>query len=255
MFTDNTHDPGFTPPFCPNPNCKHHNPLARGWRFKRSGYFYRDAKPHRIRRFTCRVCSRSFSTQTFSTTYWQKRPDIGHQLITKTTGCMANRQIARDLKVSPETINRQLARLGRHCMLFHAKQMQTAPPARQIVVDGFVTFEWSQYFPFHHHLAIEKGTDFILHTTDSPVRRSGRMTDEQKKRRKELESIHGRPDPQAVRKDMTELLDVAGGRQPGLTIYSDDHQSYPSAVRRVCPDATHLITPSTAKRDLSLIHI
>ena len=248
MFTDKTHDPAFTPPFCPNPNCKHHNPLTAGWRYKRSGSYLRDAKPHRIRRFTCLVCQRSFSTQTFSTTYWQKRPDLEAQLFTKTTGCMSNRQVARDLGVSPETINRRLGRLGRHCMLFHAKQMQTAPPARQIVIDGFVTFEWSQYYPFHHHLAVEKGTDFLLYMTDSPVRRSGTMTKDQKKRRSELEKLHGRPDPRAVLKDMTELLRVSIGRQRGVTIYSDDHRAYPRAIRAACPDAIHLVTPSTAKR-------
>ena len=62
---------------------------------------------------------------------------------------MANRQIARDLGVSPETVTRHINRLGRHCLLFHAKAMQTAPPADHIVLDGLVTFEWSQYYPFH----------------------------------------------------------------------------------------------------------
>jgi IS30 family transposase len=37
---------------------------------------------------------------------------------------MANRQIARDLRVAPSTIDRQLARLGRHCLLYHTQQMQ-----------------------------------------------------------------------------------------------------------------------------------
>lgn len=243
-----TRDPAFAPPFCPNSNCLYHNPLTKGWAYKRCGWYRRQTRPYRIRRYTCRSCGRSFSTQTFSTTYWQKRPDIGPQLITKTTGCMSNRQIARDLGVSPETINRQLARLGRHCLLFHAMQMQAAPPVKRLVMDGFVTFEWSQYFPFHIHLAIEKGTDFFLYFVDSPVRRSGTMTNAQKMRRAALEALYGRPDPKAVRKDVTELLEVVTGRQSGVTIFSDDHWAYPHAIRAACKGAKHQVTPGTAKR-------
>ena len=94
----------------------------------------------------------------------------------KTVGGMANRQIARDLKVAPETINRHIARLGRHCFLFHQEQMKHAPPVKIVVVDGFESFELSQYHPIHHHVAVEKDTDFFVYFTDSELRRKGRMT-------------------------------------------------------------------------------
>jgi len=67
--------------------------------------------PYRIQRFRCLHCQRSFSSQTFSTTYWLKRPDILPQLFMKTIGAMANRQIARVLEVAPNTVDRQLGRL------------------------------------------------------------------------------------------------------------------------------------------------
>ena len=89
----------------------------------------------------------------------------------KTIGGMANRQIARDLNVSPETINRHIARLGRHCLLFHHQMMQNSPPTNELVVDGFESFEYSQYYPIHHHVAVEKGTDFFIYFTDSELRR------------------------------------------------------------------------------------
>ncbi len=162
---------------------------------------------------------------------------------------MANRQLARDLGVAPATIDRRLARLGRHCMHLHALQMQSAPPASQIVIDGFVTFERSQYQPFHHHVAVEKDTDFFLYFTDSEVRRSGTMTPAQKKRRAELERLYGRPDPQAVRKDVRELLQVVIGGQPEVTIYSDDHKAYPRAMRGLAPRMRHRVTSSKERRD------
>jgi len=248
MFKDKTTYPGFRPPHCPNPECRYHNALHPGWRYKKIGFYTRHTAPHRIQRFTCLTCGRSFSTQTFSTTYWQKLPDLDPQLFTKTTGCMSNRQIARDLGVTPETISRHLARLGRHCLLFHARMMQSAPPASQVVIDGFVTFEWSQYYPFHHHLAVEKETDFFLYYTDSEVRRSGTMTKQQKQRRQELERLHGRPDPKAVQRDVAELLDVIAGGQPGVTVYSDEHRAYPRALRAAGIAGRHEVTSSRAHR-------
>ena len=114
MFFPNTHAPSWAPPHCPNPKCIHHNTSDKPWPYKKIGFYRRHIAPHRIQRFTCKTCKRSFSTQTFSDSYWQKRPDLDRLIFMKAIGCMANRQIARDLKVAPETINRHLARLGRH---------------------------------------------------------------------------------------------------------------------------------------------
>ncbi|MBK6900092.1 MAG: IS1 family transposase [bacterium] len=244
-----TNDSDFVPPHCPNPNCQHHRRLSPGWRFKRIGYYRRQLNPTRIQRFLCLHCRRSFSTQTFATNYWLKRPDILPQLLTKTTGCMANRQIARDLHVAPSTIDRQLGRLGRHCLLFHALQMQTAKPASRFAIDGFVYFEHSQYYPFHHHLAIEPDTDFMVYFTDSEMRRSGTMTKAQKRKRQRLEKIHGRPDPRAVFKDVRHLLEVVTGGQPRVTVLSDDHQAYPKALQTLPCESTHLVTSSKERRD------
>lgn len=238
-----------TPPHCPNPNCLFHNPLCHGWRFKRIGSFGRQLAPHRIQRFLCLHCRRSFSTQTFSTSYWLKRPDVLPALVTKTTGAMANRQIARDLGVAPSTIDRQLSRLGRHCLLFHHQCLRDAKPATRIAIDGFVSFEHSQYWPFHHHLAVEPETDFMLHFTDSEVRRSGTMTPAQKRRRAGLEAHHGRPDPKAVYKDVRHLLEVVTGGQPRVTILSDDHAAYRKALRNLGCEITHLVTSSRERRD------
>jgi len=248
MPTPKQHTTDFTPPFCPNPNCHYHNRLKQNWPFKKAGFFHRLNQPQRIQRFTCLHCRRSFSSQTFSTTYWQKLPGLDMVLFTKATACMANRQINRDLHVTPETINRHLGRLARQCMLFHIKMMQDADPAQHIAIDGFVSFELSQYFPFHHHLAVEKGTDFFLYFTDSEVRRSGTMKREQKERRRQLEAIHGKPDPQAVRKDVREMLQVVIGGQSEVWIDSDDHRAYPSAIKGLAPRIHHRVTSSREHR-------
>ena len=134
-------------------------------------------------------------------------------------------------------------------MLLHAGLMARAEPLRSVVIDGLVTFERSQYQPFHHHLAIEKDTDFFAYFTDSEVRRSGTMTDIQKRRRAVLEQSFGRPDPHAVSKDVRELLAVVIGGQPEVTVYSDDHRAYPRAMRGLAPRIHHRVTSSKERRD------
>jgi hypothetical protein len=129
--------------------------------------------------------------------------------------------------------------------------MEQAPPVKEVVVDGFESFELSQYYPFHHHVAVEKDTDFFLYFTDSELRRKGRMTNAQKKRRKELEEKHGRPDPKAIVKDMKELLEVVLGNQQGVVVHSDDHPAYRRSIKQLKNKVKHKITSGKEHRDLN----
>ena len=237
------------PSHCPNPNCLYHNENEPGWSFKKIGYFRRLQLPHRIQRFTCKACKRSFSTQTFDQTYWQKRPDLDAGILMKTVGGMANRQIARDMEVDPGTVDRHISRMARHCMLFHNLMMQHSPPVQEIVVDGFESFEYSQYYPIHHHVAVDKKSDFILYFTDSELRRKGRMTDVQKRRRQELELKLGRPDPKAIEKDMREVLEVVLDGIDKVTLHSDDHKAYLRSMKTLETEIDHRVTPGSQHRD------
>jgi len=239
----------WAPPHCPNPKCKFHHDFPEDWPFKRMGFYLRKVEPKCIRRFLCKACGVSFSSQTFSTTYWQKRPDIMPKLFDLTCGSMGNRQIANALKVAPSTIDRQLNRLGRHCALYFEEATRDLKPPDEIIIDGFESFELSQDYPFHFHLAVDKNTSFILGFTDSPLRRKGMMTPEQRQRREEREQVLGRPDPRAVRKDMSELLEKVTAGAEEMFVYSDAHKSYPPAMRAVPCRFHHVVTSSRKHRD------
>ncbi len=126
---------------------------------------------------------------------------------------------------------------------------ETSHPAGRVVYDGFETFELSQYFPVHHNIAVEKDTDFILFFNDSELRRKGRMTAAQKKRRTELELQHGRPDPRAIEKATAEVLSVVIKDQDQVTIYTDDHPQYRNPIRSYGDQIRHEMTPGKAYRD------
>ena len=166
-----------------------------------------------------------------------------------TVGSMANRQIARALECAPSTVDNQLSRLGRHCLLYHRRLMQRASPPDDIVADGLVSFEFSQYFPFEHLIAVDNDTSFILHFTDAPLRRSGRMTAWQKRRRAELEARHGRPDPKAVERSMREVLAVSLDGAERAIVRTDRHKAYPRAFRGIDVEVEHRTTDSRRRRD------
>jgi len=164
-------------------------------------------------------------------------------------GCMANRQIARALGCAPSTVTHQISRLGRHSLLFQARELERMTRIGEIVIDGFESFEYSQYFPFHHNVAVEVESGYLLFHTDSPLRRKGSMTAHQKKRRGELESTLGKPPPDAVRTGIRELLEPIAVKCDTLSIRSDDHRAYPPAMRQLGCRITHKVTSSKERRD------
>ncbi len=237
------------PPFCPNPNCRYHTVTGTPWPFKKAGYFRRQLAPNRIRRFRCRECGRCFSTQTYSVTYWMKKPGILPEVWRQTTSCAANRQVAHNLRVAPDTIDRAISRLGRHSLLAHVALWRQLPPVGPVTIDGLETFEWSQFFPFHANVAVEVESGFFSFFTDSELRRKGRMTPWQRKRREELEVKLGRPDPRAVRRGISELLGVILATVPEAVVRSDDHPAYRDPVRRNRCRIRHEVTSSRRRRD------
>jgi hypothetical protein len=196
----------------------------------RDGSFARQCPPRVVQRYRCRHCRRRFSDQTFRTSYWLKRPELMTPLFWRLLGCSAFRQIAREFAVSPSTLLTQAARLGRHCWLVHEQLRPRGPVLEPLALDSFISFELSQYHPTAFHLAAGQRSHFLYGFTDSELRRSGRMSRAQKRRRAELEARHGRPHPRAVEREVSELLRIVAPHPQALELHSDEHSDYPRAL-------------------------
>jgi len=237
----------FRPPHCPNPACGFHRD-PRGWRFKRAGFYTRRARPRRIQRYRCLRCHRAFSSQTFSPTYWLRRPELQTPIYEGLMACAGFRQLARGLGCSPSTVQTHAARLGRHALLFlqaHLPSRVTEP----LVIDGFESFEHSQYYPFHANLAVGAESHFLYAFSDAELRRKGRMTPFQKAKRARLEARFGRPDPRAIEHSVAALVRMLAAAGEDLEIRSDEHRAYPRALRRIeGVSIRHRVTSSKAAR-------
>ena len=219
------------PAFCPNPRCDSRT-KSTPWRYKKKGFFLRDHKPQRIQRYLCQHCGRNFSSQTFSTSYWLREGRLLEPLFKRLVSCSGLRQIAREMEVSHSTIQRLTERLGRHCLLFHERLRARTAPAEPVALDGLRSFEHSQYWPMDLNLLVG-ASHYVYGFNDAELRRSGAMRPSQRRKRARLEKRHGRPDPQATRRQVEELLRRIVPPGGTAVIRSDEHPAYPQAMRRL----------------------
>lgn len=234
------------PPHCPRSDCPSHR-CRSGWRWIRHGCFTRQAAPRRVQRFRCGHCGHTFSEQTFRTTYWLRRPDVFEPVAYRLLACSGYRQIAREARCSPSTVERHAARLGRHALLLLEEFHPAGPIQEPLVIDGFESFAYSQFHPLHLNLVVGAESHFTYAFTHSPLRRKGRMTARQKRRRAVLEARHGRPDPRAIERGMTAALRLAVRKPQSLVVRSDEHDDYPRALRRLADHA--IVHERTSSRE------
>ncbi len=121
-------------------------------------------------------------------------------------------------------------------------------PTEPLVLDGFRTFEHSQYWPMDVNLVVGKSL-FVYGFNDAELRRSGTMRPSQAVKRELLEKCFGRPDPQATRKQVEELLRRVVPPGGVVELRSDEHQAYPRAMARLFDrDIVHGQTSSRLAR-------
>ena len=166
----------FYPPFCPWPECVAQKAPGRG--FQRNGWYRKRSSIRRIPRFRCRDCRRTCSRQTFSTTYYLKRPALLRAVAAGLAACSAHRQIARSCDCSKTTVTRMAERLGRHAILFHARSLKSLPPLTETVVhDHWEVFIGRQDRALGVGTAVGSNSWFVYDLDPAPHRGSGRRPD------------------------------------------------------------------------------
>jgi transposase-like protein len=166
----------FHPPFCPWPECVAHKVSGQG--FQRYGSYRKLNDCRRIPRFLCLDCERTCSRQTFSTTYYLKRPTLLVTVAAGLAACSAHRQIARSAHASKTSVTRMAERLGRHAVLFHARCRASLPPLAEAVVhDHFESFIGRQDQALGIGTAVGAASRFVYDIDPAPHAGSGRRPD------------------------------------------------------------------------------
>lgn len=220
-----------SPPFCPSRSCPHNQPDTRAVRwFVRIGY-YINRSDGRVQRFRCRHCGRSFSTQTFSVEYATHRRVDLKRLVWSLCSASGIRDVAREFGVSEKVILNRVSRLARQAMGLHCRLARHFALSEELVADGFESFVGSQYWPNAFTLLVGSDSQYLYSVDYAQLRRKGRMTDAQRRRRDAL----NRQVPVAqgqVERSFTRIVSEMGirwarsPRKATLTLSTDRHRSY-----------------------------
>jgi hypothetical protein len=158
--------------------------------------------------------------------------------------------MGRSHSASPQTILLHANRLGRHCQLFHEQHRPKGELTEPIALDGFQSFEYSQFHPTWYHVVAGTESFFFYGFTESELRRSGSMTASQKRTRLLIESKHGKPDPRSNEKEVAEVLKILCEKSSHVELHTDEHQDYPRAIKRLKDiEFKHMTVSSRAVRD------
>lgn len=239
----------FTPAFCPNRACAY-NKTPPGCFAHRHGAYHCASLKRTVARFKCTGCRKTFSWATFRFSYRQKKPHLDAPLMRLLCSGVSLRGAARLLECNPKTVPRKMARLAAHSRRLHQALLARQSLSGQFQLDELETFEANRFQPVSVPVLIEKHTYFVLATATAPLRRKGRMTPTQKKKRTEHEALHGkRPtgSDAAVKRCLAALSRHAG--RP-VVLESDRKISYGTLARRLlAPELLHLTHDSRARRD------
>ena len=219
----------FRPPFCPWPECTAHRAPGRG--FQRFGSYRKPSDVKRVPRFRCRDCKRTCSRQTFSTTYYLKRPTLLVAVASGLAACSAHRQIARSCHSAKTSITRMAERLGRHAILFHARSLTELPVlAEPVVHDHWEVFIGRQDRALGIGTAVGAESWFVYDIDFAPHRGSGRRPDRQKDQ--QAKATPSRPYVESIKRTFRELIPHVSENRP-LVCIVDGRLDYRVAARDV----------------------
>lgn len=222
----------FIPPHCPYSTCINYSRPSNPFWYTRNGSH--DTKTFgRVPRFRCKACERTFSTQTFSIDYYSKMKLNYVDIYTKINSGTGIRTIARDMRVKPESIINRINRMGRTAVILNQFIISQIDVREHMVLDGIQNFCFSQFFPDNYTIIVGKKSQFVYDCDYATIRRGGRMTDSQKKRRDELSKIF-KASVSSVYDSFGRLLDsidlFTANRQNILILYTDMKYDYVKAI-------------------------
>jgi transposase-like protein len=191
--------PMFTPTRCPWTSCPAHRNPWPGF-FRRKGYYDAACRAHRIPRFHCKACGRSFSRQTFRADYYDKRPDLNTTVMQWFCSGVGQRQTAHMLRITHNNLVAKFRKIARHCGRLNsnlAPDFAARGRSPEFALDEAESFEACRVErPVTIPILIDQQTMFVVDTavgTLPPRRRARRARAKQRARADERARLRSSP--------------------------------------------------------------
>jgi hypothetical protein len=227
------------PPFCPNPECELHSydaAIAAGpfWSLRGT---YTTLVSGVVQRFRCAQCGKGFSERTCSIDYYTKKVLDYREILRATTASESCSSIARHLGCSSNSVLNRQDRLGRNGLALQARLLSGFILSEDLCADGFESFDRSQFFPNAINILVGAKSQFLFGATHATLRRKGRMTLSQRRKRDAFDVVFT-PPKGGLTRSFSRLLGTIDPiwdrtRLTALTLHTDEHPVYPRAIRMV----------------------
>jgi len=227
----------FKPRFCPHKNCINHEKSDKPSIWYRPWGSYQTKTFGTVPRFRCKFCNRTFSVQTFSLDYYAKMKVDYKRIFQQIITAGGVRDTARQEGISTGVVRNRTSRLAHQALAIQESLLGSVRLGEHLCADGFESFTVSQYFPNNITLLVGKQSQMVYHANYVTIRRKGRMTGAQKKRREELEKTWRAPRKsiltgfEQLMHSVADLASSASTRR--LLLFTDEKKEYPRAIRIV----------------------
>ena len=227
------------PEFCPRPWCIYHNrefASTANWYTHKEAYMTKARGP--IRRFKCKACGKTCSTQTFSIHYWTHQTTDMQAIDKHTYSCSGARQTCRAMGISIRVLQNRQARLARNYLNCFDAGLTGHVMQEDASFDGFESFIGSQYRPVNYQVLVGSKSQFPYMMNLHIMNRKGRMTADQKAVAQMIKEHFPIP-PKALRERCKELFSLIppmlkhNSSEKPWNLYTDEHREYPAAMKEL----------------------
>ena len=218
----------FRPPRCPHRFCPQHQAPTPDF-FRAHGHYQPKCRAHRVPRFRCTSCRRTFSRQTFRMDYRDHRPDLNARLFQSLASGVGLRQTARNLRLSLRCTELKFRKIARHLRRLNLNLRQALPAGSTFQLDELETYEGRRNTrPLSVPVVIETRTRFIVWAESATIRPRGRMTVARRLAICQDEARFGRRRDRSRRAVRRALMRAAELARPlrGISFDSDQKSSY-----------------------------
>ena len=208
------------------------------------GYYFVKILRTKKRRYQCKNCKCTFSNQTFSNTYYQRRPDLNDPVFKLLVSGNTQQRTAELLKCSPTTVARKLKWLA----LFK-KNMPLSSTEKHIQIDEMESIEHTKLKPLTIPICVSD-TYKILALSVGRIPAKGPLAELSKKKY----GVRVNEREKVLRELLAKLRDEV--QMKPLTITTDSHPLYPKLITEYFPEAKHIavISRELKEKKRELIH-
>lgn len=239
----------FLPPRCPYSGCRFFLRPQPGF-YAPWGSYQPLCRPHRVPRFRCRGCKRTFSRQSFRADYGLHKPHLSVECWRELVSGVSLRQIARTRAISRTTVEDRRDRLGRHCMRLWHRLERLAAGGGRWYFDEMETFESNRRLqPLTVGLLVEGRSGWVGGFEVGRMRSRGGASAASRRRREAFERREGKRAHESGKVVRGCFRRLRGGK--AKEVWSDQKGPYVGAMRRWLEGVEHVRIPGRLPKGAS----